>query len=169
MNSICSTFEKPEELPGSGSECSRISSITILSLYRVLSDPRDFTLPRRTQPSPVSSAPSLPVCTPTATVIRIDNKTAPPHRCFGEFHSPLVDRKEDNDSSSPETAVQPSRKGAWTKEEDARLLEAMKIVHNTDYWKSSACFVGTRSPKQCRYHWYNTLDPEIKLPKEWYA
>ena len=167
MNSTFSSFEKPDGLSVSGSECSHISSITILSLYRVISDPRDFTLPKRSQPSCIASAPALPICTPNGS--HIDNQNTISQRSSDAFHTPPVDQKEDVCSPSTK-AAQSKKKGTWTKEEDARLLEAMKrIPTDLKYWETVASYVGTRSSRQCKWHWNNVLDPQIKLPTELYG
>jgi len=51
-------------------------------------------------------------------------------------------------------------KGTWCKEEDDRLLEAVKM-HGTDNWKAVAGLVTGRSAKQCRDRYKLKLDPTI--------
>jgi hypothetical protein len=50
--------------------------------------------------------------------------------------------------------------GKWTREEDAKLTEAVKDHGGTD-WIRVAVMVPGRTHKQCRQRWVDTLDPGI--------
>ena len=63
-----------------------------------------------------------------------------------------------------------SRKGAWSLNEDRRLLEAIETVRGGKQpfrWRDVACMVKTRDARQCSYHWMNHLNPnsESRTPK----
>jgi len=65
------------------------------------------------------------------------------------------------------------KKGPWVKEEDQKLLEAIKRLHPPDSgdaefskekpinWSKAAASVPGRTPKQCRERWRCNLDPSI--------
>lgn len=52
-------------------------------------------------------------------------------------------------------------KGPWTAQEDAKLYEWIKKQGPTKWTLCSATIPG-RSGKQCREHWNNSLNPEVK-------
>lgn len=52
-------------------------------------------------------------------------------------------------------------KGKWTPEEDARLLEAIKIF-GTGNWVTVADHIGGRTGQQCLHRYEKALNPEIK-------
>lgn len=49
----------------------------------------------------------------------------------------------------------------WTKEEDEKLRKLVEL-HGTKKWKHIAELLKTKNGKQCRDHYKNVLDPEIK-------
>ncbi|XP_060793106.1 v-myb avian myeloblastosis viral oncogene homolog-like 2a isoform X2 [Neoarius graeffei] len=51
-------------------------------------------------------------------------------------------------------------KGAWTKEEDERLIELVTALGTHQWAKISKLLTGRRG-KQCRERWYNHLDPSV--------
>lgn len=53
------------------------------------------------------------------------------------------------------------RKGAWTKEEDERILQWVK-ENGTGKWKELSLSIPGRIGKQLRERWYNHLDPTLK-------
>jgi hypothetical protein len=52
-------------------------------------------------------------------------------------------------------------KGPWTAQEDAKLYEWVKVNGPTKWTLCSETIPG-RSGKQCREHWNNSLNPEVK-------
>ena len=52
-------------------------------------------------------------------------------------------------------------KGPWTPSEDELLIEYVK-KYGPKRWNVCAEFLKNRTSKQCREHWKNCLDPEIK-------
>eukprot|EP00043_Microstomoeca_roanoka_P019228 m.213835 g.213835 ORF g.213835 m.213835 type:complete len:467 (+) comp16960_c3_seq1:175-1575(+) len=52
-------------------------------------------------------------------------------------------------------------KGAWTKEEDARVVELVKM-YGPRNWSKIAQHLDGRIGKQCRERWHNTLNPDLK-------
>uniref|UniRef100_A0A4W5LEQ8 Uncharacterized protein n=1 Tax=Hucho hucho TaxID=62062 RepID=A0A4W5LEQ8_9TELE len=57
---------------------------------------------------------------------------------------------------NPETV-----KGPWTKEEDERL-KTVSIRYGPKHWSIIAKHLHGRIGKQCREHWHNHLNPEVK-------
>ncbi|KAF5575295.1 DNA-binding eta2 [Fusarium pseudocircinatum] len=55
-------------------------------------------------------------------------------------------------------------RGAWTSDEDKRLLDA--IATHGYSWTSVSEAVGNRSPDQCAKHWTSSLDPDLSR-EEW--
>lgn len=51
-------------------------------------------------------------------------------------------------------------KGAWSPEEDERLVEAVGVL-GEGHWSKIAARVGTRNGKQCRERWRNQLNPRV--------
>jgi hypothetical protein len=58
------------------------------------------------------------------------------------------------------------KKGQWTPEEDATLMEAMKM-HGKDCWAVVATLVPGRADKQCRSRWVQTLDHANVKKGQW--
>jgi len=58
-------------------------------------------------------------------------------------------------------------KGSWTKEEDEKVLELVKL-YGCKRWSFIASFLEGRLGKQCRERWYNHLNPNINK-KAWTA
>jgi hypothetical protein len=52
-------------------------------------------------------------------------------------------------------------KGPWTKTEDKKLIEWVKLEGPTK-WSQCAIYISGRSGKQCRERWNNTLSPQVK-------
>ncbi|XP_056155387.1 v-myb avian myeloblastosis viral oncogene homolog-like 2a [Lampris incognitus] len=52
-------------------------------------------------------------------------------------------------------------KGAWTKEEDEKVIELVS-KYGTKQWSLVAKHLKGRLGKQCRERWHNHLDPEVK-------
>ncbi|EGD76271.1 hypothetical protein PTSG_00973 [Salpingoeca rosetta] len=52
-------------------------------------------------------------------------------------------------------------KGAWSKEEDAKVVELVKI-YGPRNWSKIAQHLKGRIGKQCRERWHNTLNPDLK-------
>ncbi|EGC39531.1 hypothetical protein DICPUDRAFT_26731, partial [Dictyostelium purpureum] len=52
-------------------------------------------------------------------------------------------------------------KGAWTKEEDEKVIELVK-EYGPKKWSSIALHLKGRMGKQCRERWHNHLNPNIK-------
>lgn len=52
------------------------------------------------------------------------------------------------------------KKGPWTKHEDDILIQLVH-VHGPVNWVDTAAVLGTRSAKQCRERWTQTLNPEL--------
>jgi len=88
----------------------------------------------------------------------------------GSFDAPLLalaagapdaddalDEKHGQDSAQ-KSAV---RKQAWTKEEDAKLLELVER-HGPSNWSRIAADLPSRIGKQCRERWHNHLSPAVK-------
>jgi len=96
----------------------------------------------------------LPKADPLAS-IQID--ASPPSK----RHSPKTTRKE-----SPKTRKEKTRRPLtkWTKEEDIRLEEGVKL-HGVPNWKLISNHVKTRTNKMCAQRWNNILKPEIKAAK----
>lgn len=62
----------------------------------------------------------------------------------------------------PEEDRRPVKKGAWTAEEDAKLMEQMKLMKDREFkWKDVARCIDGRTGKQCRERWNCNLNPEI--------
>lgn len=56
-------------------------------------------------------------------------------------------------------------RGAWTAEEDAKVVEWVNTHGPTKWTKCADHLGGIRSSKQCRERWVNSLNPDIKLDK----
>ena len=65
-------------------------------------------------------------------------------------------------------------KGVWSPEEDARLIalkntaqaQALAFPEEEKFmWATIAETINSRSAKQCRERWNNSLNPEIKMGK----
>ena len=54
------------------------------------------------------------------------------------------------------------KKGSWTAEEDAMLIEWVKSEGEGKWALCAVQMKGRRSGKQCRERWNNTLDPDVK-------
>ncbi|XP_067096122.1 v-myb avian myeloblastosis viral oncogene homolog-like 2a [Osmerus mordax] len=52
-------------------------------------------------------------------------------------------------------------KGAWTKEEDDKVIKLVAI-YGTKHWAMVARHLKGRQGKQCRERWHNHLDPDVK-------
>ncbi|QPH17121.1 hypothetical protein C2857_001906 [Epichloe festucae Fl1] len=52
------------------------------------------------------------------------------------------------------------KKGPWTKHEDDILIQLVQ-THGPVNWVDTAAVLGTRSAKQCRERWTQTLNPEL--------
>ena len=60
------------------------------------------------------------------------------------------------------TVVNPDLiKGAWTPEEDERLLQLVH-AHGPSHWNRIAEHIPGRIGKQCRERWHNSLNPDLK-------
>lgn len=161
-----SSLENSEMNQSSVSNCSHISPIVIHSSYRVLSNSRCSSLPKCNTTSCISNASSLPLYALPYNETLENHQTAPPE--YQENQSQQVEKKEDSISSVPKAVDPPPKKGIWTKEEDDYLRNAIKTVpkENKIDWKEIAKFVPNRCAEQCRKHWENILDPELKRLSE---
>jgi hypothetical protein len=61
---------------------------------------------------------------------------------------------------SKHLSMQAPVKGKWSKEEDLQLLAA--VAQHGEVWKKVQMHVPTRNASQCRDHYKETLDPNIK-------
>ncbi|KAG6291332.1 hypothetical protein E4U09_003971 [Claviceps aff. purpurea] len=66
---------------------------------------------------------------------------------------------------SPQPQAQPGaavtrRKGAWSPSEDD-LLKSRVLNKGASDWVEKSRYVGTRTAKQCRERWYQSLNPDI--------
>ena len=68
---------------------------------------------------------------------------------------------EHKSSKMFQTEQEISNKGPWTAKEDKLLLEWIKKKGAID-WHECANFIRGRTGKQCREHWKNCLNPEVK-------
>ncbi|KAG5913049.1 hypothetical protein E4U61_007452, partial [Claviceps capensis] len=57
-------------------------------------------------------------------------------------------------------AVVTRRKGPWTPSED-HLLKSRVLKKGASDWVEKSRHVGTRTAKQCRERWYQTLNPDL--------
>jgi hypothetical protein len=62
-----------------------------------------------------------------------------------------------------DSTVARNKGGKWEREEDAKLIEAVKRIGG--HWVAVAALVPGRSNIQCRDRWLHTLDPGIKSGK----
>ena len=159
-----SSLENSEMSQSSASNCSHISPIVINSSYRMLSDSRCSSLEYNTT-SCIPNASLLSLYAPPYYEPLENHQIAPPEH--QENQSQQVEKE--NCTSSVPKAVDPlPKKGIWTKEEDDHLLNAIKSVpkENKINWKEIAKLVPNRCAEQCRRHWENILDPELKRLSE---
>ncbi|KAG6175793.1 hypothetical protein E4U25_002324 [Claviceps purpurea] len=68
---------------------------------------------------------------------------------------------------SPQPQAQPGaavtrRKGAWLPSEDD-LLKSRVLNKGASDWVEKSRYVGTRTAKQCRERWHQTLNPDLKF------
>jgi hypothetical protein len=72
------------------------------------------------------------------------------HDCSRRWHDVLRDVLVS--TSADGTAL----KGKWTKEEDAKLVDATK-THNGEDWAAISALVPGRTKQQCRHRWHDAL------------
>ena len=75
--------------------------------------------------------------------------------------SPLQTIKEHHSSKIFQTEQEETNKGPWSKKEDKLLFDWIK-KNGEQSWHECARFISGRTGKQCREHWKNCLNPELK-------